>query len=47
MDEIIVLSHGRVADRGTHAELLARPSSHRSLWNPGHDAEVAFPALLG
>ncbi|MDN3354243.1 thiol reductant ABC exporter subunit CydC [Actinomadura sp. DC4] len=32
VDEIIVLSRGRVADRGTHAELLARLGPYRSMW---------------
>lgn len=31
-DEIIVLAGGRVADRGTHAELLDRPGPYRALW---------------
>jgi len=33
VDEIVVLAGGRVADRGTHAELLARPGLYRSLWH--------------
>jgi thiol reductant ABC exporter CydC subunit len=32
VDEIIVLDGGRVADRGTHAELVARPGLYRTLW---------------
>ncbi|WP_200842235.1 thiol reductant ABC exporter subunit CydC [Actinomadura sp. K4S16] len=32
VDEIIVLDGGRVADRGTHADLLDRPGPYRSLW---------------
>jgi ABC-type multidrug transport system fused ATPase/permease subunit len=32
-DQILVLSaDGRVADRGTHAELLARPGWYRDTW---------------
>ncbi|GAA0268186.1 hypothetical protein GCM10009527_075620 [Actinomadura nitritigenes] len=32
VDEIIVLDGGRVADRGTHAELISRPGLYRTLW---------------
>ncbi|MEU8118904.1 thiol reductant ABC exporter subunit CydC [Spirillospora sp. NPDC049024] len=32
VDEIIVLDGGRVADRGTHADLLDRPGPYRALW---------------
>jgi thiol reductant ABC exporter CydC subunit len=32
VDEIVVLAGGRVADRGTHAELLSRPGPYRALW---------------
>lgn len=32
MDEIVVLRGGAVAERGTHAELLARNGLYRSLW---------------
>ena len=39
VEEIIVLVGGRVADRGSHAELLARPGPYRSMWDleRGHD----------
>ena len=36
VDEIVVLAGGRVADRGTHAELLARPGPYRALWDLEH-----------
>lgn len=32
VDEIIVLDGGRVADRGTHADLVNRPGPYRTLW---------------
>ncbi|MFI6481127.1 ABC transporter ATP-binding protein/permease [Nonomuraea sp. NPDC050663] len=33
-DSIVVLDHGRIAERGTHAELLDRPGLYRDLWHP-------------
>ncbi|TYK50446.1 thiol reductant ABC exporter subunit CydC [Actinomadura decatromicini] len=33
VDEIIVLDEGHVADRGTHADLIARPGLYQSLWH--------------
>ncbi len=32
-DEIVVLEHGRVTERGTHAALLAREGSYAQMWN--------------
>ena len=32
-DEILVVDEGRVADRGTHAELLSRPGFYRDLYD--------------
>ncbi|MFG2246092.1 thiol reductant ABC exporter subunit CydC [Spirillospora sp. NPDC048823] len=43
VDEIIVLDEGRVADRGTHADLLSRPGIYRSLWHRERTAEPARP----
>ena len=31
-DEILVLDHGRIAERGTHAELLALGQQYAALW---------------
>jgi ATP-binding cassette subfamily B protein len=41
-DEIIVLDHGEIAERGTHAELLARGGHYAALVN--RDADLAATA---
>jgi ABC-type multidrug transport system fused ATPase/permease subunit len=33
MDEILVLDHGRILERGTQAELLANAGLYRRLWD--------------
>jgi thiol reductant ABC exporter CydC subunit len=36
VDEIVILDHGRVAGRGTHAELLRSSGLYRRIWRSGH-----------
>jgi ATP-binding cassette subfamily B protein len=44
-DEIIVLDQGRIAERGTHAELLANSGLYASMWNRQREAEEARERL--
>ena len=40
-DEILVLDKGKVAEKGSHKELLARPGSlYSKLWNSQHEAAL-------
>src|SRR5256885_1889431 len=44
-DEIIVLDQGRIAERGTHAQLLASDGLYASMWNRQREAEEAREKL--
>ncbi|HYI89826.1 MAG TPA: ABC transporter ATP-binding protein/permease, partial [Beijerinckiaceae bacterium] len=44
-DEIIVLDHGVIVERGTHGELLERGGVYAALWNRQREAEEARQAL--
>jgi ATP-binding cassette, subfamily B, heavy metal transporter len=44
-DEIIVLDQGRIAERGTHTQLLASGGLYASMWNRQREAEAARERL--
>ena len=44
-DEIIVLDQGRIAERGTHAQLLAARGLYASMWNRQREAQEAREKL--
>jgi ATP-binding cassette subfamily B protein len=44
-DEIIVLSQGRIVERGTHTRLLAADGLYASMWNRQREAEAAREKL--
>jgi ABC-type transport system involved in Fe-S cluster assembly fused permease/ATPase subunit len=44
-DEIIVLDQGRIAERGTHSQLLATTGLYASMWNRQREAQEAREKL--
>ncbi|HEY1982867.1 MAG TPA: ABC transporter ATP-binding protein/permease [Xanthobacteraceae bacterium] len=40
-DEILVLDHGTIVERGTHRELLAQGGLYASMWNRQREAQMA------
>jgi len=44
-DEIIVLDDGKIVERGTHTELLARGGLYAGMWNRQREAEEAREKL--
>jgi ATP-binding cassette, subfamily B, heavy metal transporter len=44
-DEIIVLDQGRIAERGTHSQLLAANGFYASMWNRQREAQEARERL--
>jgi ABC-type transport system involved in Fe-S cluster assembly fused permease/ATPase subunit len=44
-DDILVLDHGVIVERGTHLQLLARGGLYASMWNRQREAEAAREKL--
>jgi ATP-binding cassette, subfamily B, heavy metal transporter len=44
-DEILVLDHGTIVERGTHGELLARGGLYASMWDRQREAQMAREIL--
>jgi ABC-type transport system involved in Fe-S cluster assembly fused permease/ATPase subunit len=45
-DEIIVLDHGRIVERGNHTGLLAQGGVYASMWNRQREADQARETLM-
>lgn len=46
-DEIIVLDHGCIAERGRHEDLLAQGGKYAAMWNRQREADAAREILAG
>ena len=46
-DQIVVLDHGRIAEAGTHGELLAAGGRYRALWDIGRHAVAGMAGEAG
>jgi ABC-type transport system involved in Fe-S cluster assembly fused permease/ATPase subunit len=44
-DEILVIDHGAIIERGTHRELIARGGLYASMWNRQREAQLARDIL--
>ncbi|HTI81298.1 MAG TPA: metal ABC transporter permease, partial [Acetobacteraceae bacterium] len=44
-DEILVLDHGEIVERGRHAELVLRGGAYASMWNKQKQAAEALEKL--
>jgi ATP-binding cassette subfamily B protein len=44
-DRVVVVDGGRIAEVGTHDDLMGRDSAYRRLWSSGPEVEAVDPAL--